>query len=154
MIDSKDPVFIPELTWAAGSSGKVVDALARFGEVAFPTVIERYRDVCHAALDCPGSLEYAMLLTMARMISNGSLTRPSQARAVAIATEAIRSEDWESISGAINVVAASCDDDLRHELSNILSGPRKLNGVAAPQLQGLLTRGEQALQACLEKRRP
>jgi len=153
MIDSKDPVFIPQLTWAVGSNGKAVDALAAFGELAFLDVLARYDDMCVASLDCPKSLRYGLLLTMARMVDSASLNRPNEARVVAVARQALLSDDWELIGGAINIVAASCDDGLRQLLSNITSGPRRLSGVPVPQAEGLIARGNTALQGCLESRR-
>lgn len=152
MIDSKDPVFIPELTWATGNSGPAIDALGSFGDLALPSVIDRYHDRCAAAFDCPVSMHYGLLLSIARMFENGSLAPASREKALAVAREAIRSDSWEMIDGAISVVGASCDDDLRQQLASITSGPRRLAGVSTPQAESMRNRGERALQQCLKQR--
>ena len=94
-----------------------------------------------------------MLDTIAAMLKRGSLvTQANRTKALEIATQAIRSDDWESIAGVISIVAASCDDDLQRHVMEITFGPRRLPGIEPSQREGLRYRGERALQQCLDKR--
>jgi len=133
---------LPYLVRRVGGNPDAQHGIARFGQSAVPLLVNNYQSP--EAID-PGLLRMGALMTLAEIVTTQSVSQSVRTQLRGIAGSAMRDADFGVVLGAMDLVMALGDIELRGDIQSLANGWRLNPAVSDSHLKLLQKKAQELI---------